>query len=127
VVVVNRTPERAETAAALAGAVGRPGSPDEAREMDLVVNATSAGMADSASATDLPPADPATLHHGQVVCDLIYHPLETRWLAAARANGATTLGGLGMLVHQAAIAISSWTGRTAPLEAMWRAARGALD
>ena len=45
--------------------------------------------------------------------------------AAARAAGATTLDGLGMLVHQAAAQLALWTGRTPPVEAMWEAAEGA--
>jgi shikimate dehydrogenase len=55
------------------------------------------------------------------VVDLVYHPLVTPWLEAAQSRGATVMGGLGMLVHQAALQIERWTGHRAPVDAMWRA------
>jgi shikimate dehydrogenase len=124
VVVVNRTPGRAEEAAALAGAVGRVGSADDVARAELIVQATPVGMASAgASPGDAAslPFDPALLHGGQVVADLVYHPAVTPLLAAAVAQGADTVGGLGMLVHQAALALEQWTGRPAPVEAMWAA------
>ena len=119
VVVVNRSPDRAARAAALAGPVGRVGSADEAGGMDLVVDATPAGMGGTPEVAA--PVDPGQLGPGQVAADLVYHPAVTDWLAAAAAAGATTLGGLGMLVHQAALQVARWTGREAPVAAMWAA------
>ncbi len=121
VVVVNRTAERAATAAALAGDRGRVGGPDDARAADLVVQATPAGMADSSSADERPLVDPGRLGAGQVAADLVYHPRMTRWLFDSAAAGATPVGGLGMLVHQAAAQLERWTGQPAPVEAMWAA------
>jgi shikimate dehydrogenase len=46
-----------------------------------------------------------------VVADLVYHPLETGLLRAARAAGALAVDGLGMLVHQAVLQQELWTGR----------------
>lgn len=126
IVVVNRSPERASRAAALAGPAGRVGQPGEAVGADLVVNATPVGMAGGPAPGERPAVDPAALRPGQVVADLVYHPIETPWLAAARSAGATTLGGLGMLVHQAAAQILAWTGEEPPVRAMWAAAAGAL-
>jgi shikimate dehydrogenase len=123
VTVVGRRPERAADAAALAGPAGRVGRPEDAEAAALVVNATPAGMAGAPAAGDLPPVDPSLLGPGQVVADLVYHPRETRWLAAAAARGADTVGGLGMLVHQAAAQVTLWTGMPAPVEAMWEAAQ----
>lgn len=123
VVVVNRTPERAATAAALAGPVGRVGTPADARSCRLVVNATPAGMGDVAHGPPSWPLDPALLDSWQLVVDLVYHPPVTPWLEAARQRGATVSNGLGMLVHQAALQVERWTGHTAPVDAMWRAAR----
>ena len=78
-----------------------------------------------AGATESPlPAD--ALHAGHVVVDLVYHPADTALLKAARAAGAITIGGLGMLVHQAAHAFTRWTGVDAPVEAMRAAARAHL-
>jgi shikimate dehydrogenase len=130
-IVVNRTSHRAEVAAALAGDAGRVGSPEDISQADLVVQATSLGMGapihgvTSAETGDLPdslPVDAALLRGDQLVADLVYEPAVTPFLEAARARGARTVGGLGMLVHQAARAIELWTGRSAPVEEMWQAA-----
>jgi shikimate dehydrogenase len=128
VVVVNRTPERAAAALALAGPVGRFGGPEDAPSCDLVVNATPLGMADGTAATKAGaggpwPIDPALIHAGQMVVDLVYHPSETPWMAAARSQGATADNGLGMLVHQAALQLAAWTGLDPPVAAMWAAVR----
>ena len=82
---------------------------------DIVVNATSVGM----GTQDLP-FDPTYLRPGQVVADLVYHPLETALLRAAAGAGCTTVDGLGMLVHQAVLQQELWTGHRpdpAPLRA----------
>jgi shikimate dehydrogenase len=118
---VNRTASRAEEAAALAGTVGRVGSGADVGDAELVVQATPVGMT-GVGASDALPVDPGTLHAGQVVADLVYYPLETPLLDAARARGAVAVGGLGMLVHQAALALERWTGGAVPVEAMWAAA-----
>jgi len=121
VVVVNRTPGRADTAAALAGPAGRVGTTEDARSCDLIVNATPAGMDDVDGAPAAWPVDPGLLGPGQVVVDLVYHPPVTPWLEAAAGRGATVQNGLGMLVHQAALQVERWTGREAPVDAMWAA------
>jgi shikimate dehydrogenase len=122
VVVVNRTRERAEVAAALAGPGGRVGVAAEAGEADLVVNATPMGMGDDASL----PVDPVHLGPGQLVVDLVYDPAITPLIDAARARGAAVANGLGMLIHQAAHAFRLWTGEDPPLEVMSAAALGEL-
>jgi shikimate dehydrogenase len=119
VVVCNRTVARGEVAAALAGPVGRVGEAAEAPSMDLVVDATPVGMGDAAGPPVVPPE---TLHAGQLAVDLVYHPLVTPWLRSASLAGATVVGGLGMLVHQAALQLELWTGQTVPVGAMWAAA-----
>jgi shikimate dehydrogenase len=126
VVVVNRTPARAEAAAALAGSVGRVGEAEDAGQCDLVVNATPTGMPGSPGrpgpeGADQWPLDPELLGPGQLAVDLVYHPAVTPWLEAARNRGVEVLNGLGMLVHQAALQLELWTGQEAPLDAMWRA------
>jgi shikimate dehydrogenase len=78
VTVINRRPDAALRAAALAGPKGAVGRPEDARV--------------------------------------------TPWLLDAQARGATVLGGLGMLVHQAAAALARWLGQEVPVEAMWEAA-----
>lgn len=121
VVVVNRTASRALEAVALSGGIGRVGTVDSVRDADLVVNATSVGMGD-----DGLPIDPTLLRRGQAVADLVYHPIDTALLRAARAAGATPVDGLGMLVHQAARQFKIWTGVAAPVEAMRAAAEAEL-
>ena len=54
----------------------------------------------------------------QTVVDLIYRPLSTPWLTAARDVGANAANGVGMLLHQAAIQLELWTGIDAPIDAM---------
>lgn len=121
VVVVNRTPVKADAAASLAGAAGRVGRPEDASGADLVVNATPVGM--TGTSTPLPGATPGA---GQLVVDLLYEPAMTPLLVSAEAAGARVANGLGMLVHQAAHAFQLWTGEPAPVGAMAEAAGSEL-
>lgn len=122
VAVVNRTEARAAAAASLAGRAGRVGTLDDVTLADVVVNATSVGMGDDRTL----PSPAERFRPGQVVADLVYHPLETAWLAAARARGASCVDGLGMLVHQAARAFECWTGVAPPVAVMRAAALAEL-
>ncbi len=129
VAVANRTPARAAIAAELAGAHGRVVMVDDAlsvADADVVVNATSVGMAGTDGAGAIP-VDVGQLRSGQVVVDLVYHPVETALLAAARAVGAHAVNGVGMLVHQAARQFRLWTGVDAPIAAMTDAANQAIS
>ena len=123
VAVVNRSDGPARAAAELATPVGRVGTAADVAAADLVVNATPVGMGDAGGAF---PVDPSSLHAGQVVADIVVHPLDTAFLQAARAAGARTVDGLGMLVHQAALAFTLWTGVDAPVAEMRAAAEGEL-
>jgi len=128
VAVLNRTAARADAVAALAGRVGRVGrvgrldNDTDVAQADLVVNATPVGMAGTGAEDEGWLVPPSLLHRGQVVADLIYVPRPTAWLAAAADAGATTVDGLGMLVHQAAAQLELWTGLGAPVDRMWEAA-----
>jgi shikimate dehydrogenase len=104
IAIVNRTAAAAEEAAALAP-VARVGTVDDIAAADLLVNSTSVGMG-----SEELPIDPSLLHPGLVVADNVYHPLDTALLRAARAVGARTIDGLGMLAHQAALQQELWTG-----------------
>ena len=123
VVVINRTRENAELAAALAGKSGRVGTEADARAAELVINATPLGMVGTPAG---PAIDPTLFHSNQLVVDLVYAPPITPTIQAARAAGAHAVGGLGMLVHQAAHAFTLWTGHEAPLPAMSAAAMATL-
>lgn len=72
----------------------------------LLVNATSLGMTGSA-ALDI---DLAPLPRGAPVADIVYVPLETALLAAARRRGHPCIDGLGMLLHQARTGFAAWFG-----------------
>lgn len=83
-----------------------------------VINATSAGMAGK-PALHLP-LD--MLEAGAVVTDLVYEPLDTDFLREARQRGATTIDGLGMLLHQAAPGFERWFGRKPEIDDQLREA-----
>lgn len=91
---------------------------------DLAVNATSLGMWPKVDGCAV--ADGRCFHTGQVVQDLVYVPLETRWLQLAREQGARCVDGLGMLVGQGVAAVKLWTGLDAPADVMRAAAETAL-
>lgn len=120
VAVVNRTLKRAEEVARLAGPAGRVGQVGDVSDADLVVNATPTGMNGSALVIDGVEVA-SKIRAGQIAVDLVYAPAVTPFVAAAAGAGAVALGGMGMLVHQAAIALRKWTGEDAPVQVMWRA------
>jgi shikimate dehydrogenase len=95
-----------------------------APRVQLLVNCTSVGMADSSE--DASPVPSGLIRPEMLVFDLIYRPLETRLLRDARASGACVLGGLPMLVYQGAASFKIWTGQNAPIDIMLDAARKAL-
>lgn len=95
-------------------------------EADVIVNATPLGMGPG----DPLPVNPHWMHAGQIVCDMIYAPLRTRLLEEAERSGAKAVGGLGMLVHQGAMAVEIWNSGCAesvPRDIMRKAAEQAID
>jgi shikimate dehydrogenase len=115
IVIVNRDPDRATQAAALATAA-RVGTLADIAAADVLVNATSVGMG-----TEESPIDRHHLRPELTVADIVYQPLDTALLHAARAAGARAIDGLGMLVHQAVRQQELWTG-VRPDPAVLRAA-----
>lgn len=112
VAIVNRT---ADKAAALASAFGVKVRPlpwtalaSALGSARLLANTTSLGM------TGQPPLDVdlAPLPKGAAVCDIVYRPLETPLLEAAKARGLQAIDGLGMLLHQAVPGFAAWFGVT---------------
>ena len=108
--VVNRTVERAEALHGLGKAVRAAGwdsLPSLLRSADIVVNTTTLGMRGQPDlAIDLRPLKATAL-----VTDIVYVPLVTPLIAAARARGLKTVDGLGMLLHQAVPGFQRWFGR----------------
>ncbi len=110
VVVANRTAERAHALAELFGASVHPIAwgdiGDALPRAKLMVHTTSLGM-HGQPALDI---DVGRLPPDAVVADLVYVPLETPLLAAAKARGLRTADGLGMLLHQAVRGFELWFG-----------------
>jgi len=89
----------------------------------LLVNSSPIGMLPKVDQSPLP--DNIKLHQKLTVYDLVYNPQETKLLKQAKAAGAKAVSGLGMLVRQGALAFTVFTGKSAPLEVMFAAAREA--
>jgi shikimate dehydrogenase len=108
--LLNRTPEKAQALANEFGAPVRalPWSQRHAALADvaMLVNTTSQGM-QGQPALDL---DLAALPLHALVSDVIYVPMQTPLLAAARQRGNATVNGLGMLLNQARPAFEAWFG-----------------
>ncbi|MGH9470026.1 MAG: shikimate dehydrogenase [Terriglobia bacterium] len=92
-------------------------------DVDTVINATPIGMA------PIPDAVPINLARlrARVVFDMVYRPVETRFLVEARGRGLTVISGLEMLVDQGARQFEIWTGQAAPRALMEQAARQGFD
>lgn len=93
-------------------------------QAELLVNCTPLGMEPQIKTSPL--ADNIELDKKLTVYDLVYNPAETQLMKKAKAAGAKTCSGLGMLVYQGALALTLWTGREAPVEVMRKAAQAAL-
>ncbi len=87
--------------------------------MDLLVNTTPVGMYGHLEGRM--PIEGSLLHEGLIVSDLVYRPLQTPLIEAAKAQGARVHGGLGMLVNQGALSFAMWFGETPSLSVMERA------
>lgn len=113
VILVNRTPERAEATARALGAPVRAAIGNAGGVLDranALINATPAGLAGSAP----PEVDQAALPPTAVVMDMIYRPLRTSLLEAAGRRGLRTVDGLAMLIGQAAPSFEALFGRPPP-------------
>jgi shikimate dehydrogenase len=85
----------------------------------LIINCTPVGTMDIKPNMLWPEKIP--FRPSQTVIDIVYEPKETPLLQKARVDGAQTLNGLGMLLHQAAESFSIWTNKAAPLSIMQHA------
>jgi shikimate dehydrogenase len=113
--VANRTPERArvlvEALGGRAVALERSALQPLLDGADVLVQASAAGLS-RPEETPLPAG--CVLHRNLTVLDMVYQPLETALLRAARNAGARTVDGLWMLVHQGLEQLRIWTGAEAP-------------
>jgi shikimate dehydrogenase len=112
--LLNRTVSRAaDLAATFPNGLVRPGGLDEASHRlpmaALIINTTTLGMAGKDAVADAPfPFEAA--RRDAIVTDIVYVPLETPFLRAARARGLQIVDGLGMLLHQAVPGFERWFG-----------------
>lgn len=121
VCVCARSGERAAAVARLVdGSVGR--IPPPVGSWDLLVNTTPLGTYPVVDASPMPGGP----FGGRLVYDLVYNPPVTRLMTEAAAAGCETVGGLPMLVAQAARQFEWWTGSPAPVDAFRRAAETRL-
>ncbi|WP_437336995.1 shikimate dehydrogenase [Sorangium sp. So ce394] len=124
VTIANRDLEKARQ---LAAAVGGTAVPLDGgaltRDHDVLVNATSRGMAEVDPRSPVPEE---ALREGLLVMDIVYKPMITELVEAARRRGATAVHGGRMLLHQAAEQFRLYTGREPPLDAMDEALRAQL-
>lgn len=114
--IANRDIEKARLLSAETGGEAR--GLDElgrAGNHDIVINATSAGMLE-VDPRSLVPEE--AMREGLTVMDIVYKPIDTELLKAARRRGARAIHGGRMLLHQAARQFELYTGKNAPLTAM---------
>jgi shikimate dehydrogenase len=133
-VILNRTSEKAKELAEALGrmfnkkVVGGSLSPDaiakNLRASDILINATSVGMKPHLSQSLVAPQ---WLKSNLVVMDIVYNPVETKLAKDAKAAGAKVISGVEMLIYQGAASFEIWTGGSAPIEVMRRAALNKLS
>jgi shikimate dehydrogenase len=132
ITIVNRSTERGKGLTELlqtntpvkAGFIPWQGRYSIPEDTDILVNATSIGLPPMSN--EKPDIDYGSIHAGTVVCDVIPAPT-TPFLQEAHRRGAKAIDGLGMLVYQGAIGFKLWTGRDAPVEAMYKALAKAFN
>ncbi len=132
--ILNRTAEKANELAETLGrmfnkkVVGDVLSSDaiaqNLRDSDILINATSVGMKPNLSQSLVAPQ---WLKSDLAVMDIVYNPVETKLARDAKAAGAKVISGVEMLIYQGAASFEIWTGCSAPIEVMRRAALNKLS
>jgi shikimate dehydrogenase len=132
--ILNRAAEKAkELAEALGrisnkkvvgGALSSDAIAKSLQDSDVLVNATSVGMHPEANQSIVPPQ---WLRSDLTVMDIVYNPVETKLARDAKAAGAKVISGVEMLIYQGAASFEIWTGCSAPIEVMRRAALSKLS
>ena len=126
VVIANRTPANAEKIAQNYENCRVSSNLDrEIADAQIVINTTPVGFnpnGEQNSERSLAPIDVTLISANHIVLDVVYRPLETGLLLAAKKVGAKTVDGLEMLVHQASLQQEVWLGTRGDTELMRRAA-----
>jgi 3-dehydroquinate dehydratase / shikimate dehydrogenase len=121
VTILNRTPETAQKLARQAGAKTIKRDAVAKNIFDVIINTTPLGMGTNTAS----PLHPEELN-ARYVFDLVYNPIETPLLRAARAKGIGVISGVEMFVQQGARQFEIWTGKPAPEDEMLRVVLHAL-
>jgi shikimate dehydrogenase len=123
VIVFNRNPQRGEVLADALHSEYHPISELAQHTGNILVNTTSVGMSPHCEASPVPEQ---MLEPHMVVMDIVYNPLETAMLKAAKSRGCTIINGTAMFVYQAQQQLVLWTGQRPPVEIMQQAVLRAL-
>jgi len=123
VIIHNRSPQKAADLAKELDFLHRPMSFPGKLDADVLINATSLGMAPQNGDSPLPKE---VLPPGMTVMDIVYQPLQTKLLREAEERGCQTIDGLSMLARQGAAQLQIWTGRSPEVEQIKEDLRRAL-
>ncbi len=131
--VLNRTVKQAQALARLleksankkiaSGSLSSSDIQKNLQDSDILINATSIGMKPRPEETPVPPK---LLRGNLSVMDIVYNPLETKLAKDAKVAGAKVISGVEMLIYQGAASFEIWTGKSAPVEVMRKAALNRL-
>lgn len=116
ITICNRTVEKAEAICSEldqhASAISLQQASEQLQQFKIIIQTTPAGLKNGDFAL---PFSIEKLNSTAIVADIVYNPLMTPFLEAASQKGATTVSGLGMFVHQGALAFNYWTGQSPDL------------
>ena len=113
VFILNRTPQTAQKLARESGAKAIKRDDLKKLQFDVIINATPVGMGNGGKTI----LDEKEMN-ARLAFDLVYNPVETRFLQIARAKGMAVITGVEMFVHQGARQFEIWTGKPAPVADM---------
>jgi shikimate dehydrogenase len=128
-VLLNRTPTKTDALAesinrkfhkkVTSGPLSSSAIQQNLKTADILINATSVGMHPHAADSIV---KPEWLKPNLTVMDIVYNPLETKLARDAKAADAQVISGVEMLIYQGAASFEIWTGKSAPVEVMRKAA-----
>lgn len=114
-VILNQIREEGEKLASDTGSVYRPLEDFPEDGCDIIINSTPLGMSPNIDAS---PVNPDVFRSSMTVMDIVYNPLQTKFLKDAAKAGCTVIDGTKMFIYQGAIQFELWTGEKAPFEIM---------
>lgn len=106
ITIINRTRERGEKLAELFNADFCRLDQIKEKKFDILINATSLGMTPD---IDTSPAEKQLLKKNMIIMDIVYNPIETKFIKDAKKIGCTTIDGLSMFLHQGINQFELWT------------------